>query len=85
MLLLNQLILCSYLKLQLFDIQPFRSLILQYIEGVISLSDEQLVASEVSGDGVVSVMDASLVLRFVTGRVDCFPVETTCTLSVRSR
>lgn len=59
------------------------SLVLQYLEGILSLSDHQLEASEVSGDGRITVKDASLILRYVTGRIQCFPVESICTLAVR--
>lgn len=49
------------------------SRILQYINGSVELSGNELLAADVSGDGSINMMDASLVLQYINGNITVFP------------
>ena len=51
------------------------SCILQYINGAVQLSGNELLAADVSGDSTVNMMDASLVLQYINGIITVFPVQ----------
>lgn len=50
------------------------ALVLQSAVGKISLSDNQLLAADVSGDGSVNEYDASLILQKAVRKIDAFPL-----------
>ena len=52
------------------------SMILYYVVQSDSLSDQQLLNSNVSGDSTVSAFDASLILQYGVGLIDVFPADT---------
>ncbi|MGN0180440.1 MAG: IPT/TIG domain-containing protein [Monoglobaceae bacterium] len=50
------------------------ALVLQSAVGKISLSDNQMLAADVSGDGSVNEYDASLILQRAVRKIDAFPL-----------
>src|SRR5262249_50274340 len=52
--------------------------VLQALVGFRTLSPEQQIACDVSGNGSVSVFDAVLILQYLSGFISEFPVATTC-------
>ena len=50
-------------------------LILQYVVGLIPLSQSQQQIADVSDDGTISAYDAALILRYVVGLIDEFPAD----------
>jgi len=52
--------------------------VLQALVGFRTLSPEQEIACDVSGNGSVSVFDAVLILQYLSGFISEFPVATTC-------
>lgn len=51
------------------------TLILQAVENRIILSNSQRQIADVDGDGIISRMDAELILKYVVHSIDRFPVE----------
>lgn len=51
------------------------SLVMQWLSGMLVLSDDQLTLAEVAGDQQVDAYDASLILQHVSGGIDHFPIE----------
>ena len=49
--------------------------ILQYINGMLKLSETARKAADVSGDGRVNMTDISLILQYIDGKIPEFPVE----------
>jgi hypothetical protein len=52
--------------------------VLQALSGTRTLTAEQALAADVSGDGTLSAMDAALILQFRVGLIPRFPVAETC-------
>jgi hypothetical protein len=51
-------------------------LVLQYVLGLIELSDDQQKAARVTDDDNITILDAALILQYITGLITHFPVET---------
>ena len=39
------------------------------------LTDEQKLAADVNGDGVVDILDSALIQKYAAGKIDKFPIE----------
>ena len=50
------------------------SLVLQYVNGT-ELTEGQIAAADVNGDGSVNMTDVSLILQYINGVITQFPVE----------
>ena len=50
-------------------------LILQAIVGLITLTAEQQIAADVSGENRITAFDASLILQYIEGKISEFPIE----------
>ncbi|MFQ6041923.1 MAG: right-handed parallel beta-helix repeat-containing protein [Candidatus Poribacteria bacterium] len=51
------------------------AMVLQYVVGLITLTDTQKGAADVSKNGTVSAYDAALILQYVVGLIPSFPAE----------
>lgn len=51
------------------------TLIQKYCAKIVDLTETQLYAADVNGDGVVSIFDTSAIQRYLTGEITSFPVE----------
>ena len=51
---------------------------LQHVAGMRTLSPAQILACDVTGNGSVSTVDATLLLQYAVGLIDAFPVGTAC-------
>ena len=51
------------------------TLIQKYCAKIVDLTETQLYAADVNGDGVVSIFDTSAIQRYLTGDITSFPVE----------
>jgi hypothetical protein len=58
------------------------ALVLQYVVGMINLSEAQLKAADVTGNGTVSALDAALILQYTVGLITQFPAEITTTAPI---
>ena len=52
--------------------------VLQEVVGLTTFNDAAFVSGDVTGNGVLTAFDASLILDFASGLRDCFPVEDGC-------
>ena len=52
--------------------------VLQYAVGMRTLTPEQQLACDVSGNGTLGAFDAALILQYAVGLLDQFPVSTAC-------
>ena len=55
------------------------AMVLEHSIGQTTLEPDAVNAGDVTGNGNVSALDASVILQFVTGLIDCFPVDSSCT------
>lgn len=61
------------------------SLVLQHIDGSITLTPEQIERGDVDGDGVLTETDADLIQQYVVGLIDRFPAEDLVVEGVKAR
>lgn len=61
------------------------SLVLQHIDGSITLTPEQIERGDVDGDGVLTETDVDLIQQYVAGLIDRFPVEDLVVEGVKAR
>lgn len=52
------------------------ALVLQYVVGSKNLSEGQLKAADVTGNGSITALDAALILQYTVGLITQFPVQT---------
>lgn len=52
--------------------------IIKHIVRISSLQGVQYMSADVSGNGTVTIYDASLVMMYLSGHITCFPVESNC-------
>lgn len=48
------------------------SLVMQYVLGLITLSEDQKIAADVNGDGLINVLDVNLIMQHTLGLIDSF-------------
>lgn len=46
------------------------SLVMQYVLGLITLSEDQKIAADVNGDGLINVLDVNLIMQYSLGLID---------------
>ena len=51
------------------------ALLYAYINGRITLTEDQLALGDVDGSGNITTVDAALIYAFVNGRITKFPAE----------